>query len=310
MIVSWNWLAEYVRLDMRVGELTDRLMLAGLNHESTTEVGGDYAIDLEVTSNRPDCLGHLGVAREVAVLYDRGLREPDPRPVPDGPSVDSIASVEVRELDLCPRFTARVVEGVRVGEPPWWMRHRLATLGLARISNVVDATNYVMFECGQPLHAYDLDKLAGGRLIVRRADRGETLKAINGKTYELTSEMLVIADAARPVGLAGVMGGFDTEIGPGTTRVLVESALFDPINVRRTARALGLQSPSSYRFERPLDPERTEWAGRRCADLILKTAGGALRPGVIDVAAPSPAAPNRVPAHTSPPDHGDRDRGR
>jgi phenylalanyl-tRNA synthetase beta chain len=147
---------------------------------------------------------------------------------------------------------------------------------------VVDVTNYVMFECGQPLHAYDLSKLEGRTLIPRRARKGETLKAINGKTYELTPEMLVIADSVKPVGLGGVMGGLQTEIGPTTTDVLIEAARFDPLNVRRTSRSLGLHSDSSYRFERPFDPEATEWASRRCAELILETAGGTLHPGMID----------------------------
>jgi phenylalanyl-tRNA synthetase beta chain len=289
MIVSWNWLAQYVRLDMPVEVLTERLALAGLNHESTEEVEGDLAIDLEVTSNRPDCLSHLGVAREVGVLFGHALREPDPRPAQAGPAVEGLTSVRVEDEDLCPRFTARVVTGVKVGESPWWMRKRLETLGVRPVSNVVDVTNYVMFECGQPLHAYDLDRLAGRRLIVRRARGGEKLTAINNKVYELTPDMLAIADAERPVGLAGVMGGLDTEIGPTTADVLIEAAQFDPVSVRRTARALGLHSPSSYRFERGLDTERTEWASRRCAELILETAGGTLHPGVIDTN-PAPAA--------------------
>jgi phenylalanyl-tRNA synthetase beta chain len=283
MIVSWNWLSQYVRLDMPADALAERLALTGLNHESTEEVGGDLAIDLEVTSNRPDCLSHIGVAREVAVLYGHELREPDPRPAASGAPVETLTSVQVEEATLCPRFTARVVSGTTIGESPWWMRKRLETLGVMRISNVVDATNYVLFECGQPLHAYDLDKLEGRRLIVRKARKGETLLAINGKTYELDPEMLVIADERRPVGLAGVMGGLETEIGPGTRNVLIEAAQFDALSVRRTARALGLFSPSSYRFERPMDPERTDWASRRCAELILESAGGALHPGVIDV---------------------------
>src|SRR5437764_10217282 len=183
MIVSWNWLAEYVRLDMPVETLTERLALAGLNHESTSEVGGDLAIDLEVTSNRPDCLGHLGVAREVAVLFERRLTEPDPRPAASGPPVETRTAVAVEDSGLCPRFTARVVSGVKVGESPWWLRKRLETLGVRPISNVVDVTNYVMFECGQPLHAYDLARVDGRVLIPRRARKGESLKAINGKTY-------------------------------------------------------------------------------------------------------------------------------
>jgi phenylalanyl-tRNA synthetase beta chain len=283
MIVSWNWLAQYVTLDMPADALAERLALSGLNHEGTEEVGGDLAIDLEVTSNRADCLSHLGVAREVAVLHGRELVVPDPRPVERGEPVGALTSVEVEAPALCPLFTARVVSGVKVGESPWWMRRRLETLGVRPVSNVVDITNYVMFECGQPLHAYDLDRLSGRRLVVRAARPGETLRAINGKVYELTPEMLVIADAERPVGLAGVMGGLDTEIGDGTSNVLIEAALFDAVSVRRTARALGLHSPSSFRFERGLDPERTEWASRRCAELIVELAGGTLHPGVIAV---------------------------
>ncbi|WP_165226572.1 phenylalanine--tRNA ligase subunit beta [Aquisphaera insulae] len=287
MIVSWNWLTDYVRLDMPVEALAERLALTGLNHESTEDVGGDLAIDLEVTSNRSDCLGHVGVAREIGVVFDRPLRVPDPRPRASGPAVLSRAAVAVECPDLCPRFTARVVTGARVGESPWWLRKRLETIGVTPISNVVDVTNYVMFECGQPLHAYDLDLLQEHRLVVRRARPGETLKAINGKTYELKPEMLVIADAGRPVGLAGVMGGLETEIGDKTRNILIEAARFDAMSVRKTSRELGLFSPSSFRFERPIDPEITEWASRRCAELILETAGGTLHEGLIDVGAPS-----------------------
>jgi phenylalanyl-tRNA synthetase beta chain len=289
MIVSWNWLSQYVRLDMPVERLAERLALTGLNHESTEEVGGDLAIDLEVTSNRPDCLGHLGIAREVAVVFDRPLREPDPRPPATASRpVEALTSVAVEAPEVCPRFTARVVSGVTVKESPWWLRKRLETIGVRPISNIVDITNYVMFECGQPLHAYDLDALEGGRLVVRHARKGETLRAINGKVYELDATMLAIADAARPVGLAGVMGGLESEIGASTKNVLIEAAQFDVLSVRRTSRALGLFSPSSYRFERPLDPERTEWASRRTAELILELAGGELHPGVIDVGRPAP----------------------
>ncbi len=291
MIVSWNWLTDYLRLDIPVEALTERLALSGLNLEGIDDVGGDIAIDVEVTSNRPDCLGHIGVAREISVLYGKPLRVPDPRPSTSGPPVETRTAVAVDEPELCPRFTARVVSGVTVGESPWWMRKRLETIGVRPISNIVNVTNYVMFECGQPLHAYDLDRLAGRRLVVRRARPGEKLTAINNKVYELTPDMLAIADAERAVGLAGVMGGLDTEIGPGTANVLIEAAQFDAISVRRTSRALGLFSPSSFRFERPLDPEGTEWASRRCAELILEVAGGTVHPGVIDVGRRSPERP-------------------
>ena len=291
MIVSWNWLTDYLRLDMPVETLTERLALSGLNLESVSDVGGDLAIDLEVTSNRSDCLGHLGVAREIAVLFDRELRIPNPRPATAGPQVEELTSVTIEEAALCPRFTARIISGAKTRESPWWLRKRLETIGVRPISNIVDVTNYVMFECGQPLHAYDLDRLGEHRLVVRRAQKGETLTAINNRVYELSEEMLVIADAVRPVGLAGVMGGAETEINPKTTHVLLEAAQFDPISVRRTSRALGLFSPSSFRFERPIDPEITEWASRRASELILKVAGGTLHPGVIDVGKPRPEQP-------------------
>ncbi|QEH32865.1 Phenylalanine--tRNA ligase beta subunit [Aquisphaera giovannonii] len=287
MIVSWNWLTDYVRLDMPVEALAERLALTGLNHESTEDVGGDLAIDLEVTSNRSDCLGHIGIAREIGVVFGKALKVPDPRPRGAAPAASSRAAVAVECPELCSRFTARVVTGARVGESPWWLRKRLETIGVTPISNVVDVTNYVMFECGQPLHAYDLGLLREGRLVVRRARPGESLKAINGKTYELKPEMLVIADAERPVGLAGVMGGLETEIGEGTQDILIEAARFDAMSVRKTSRALGLFSPSSFRFERPIDPEITEWASRRCAELILATAGGTLHEGLIDMGGPS-----------------------
>jgi phenylalanyl-tRNA synthetase beta chain len=291
MIVSWNWLTDYLELDMRVEALGERLALTGLNLESISEVGGDLAIDLEVTSNRSDCLAHLGVAREIAVLFGKDRCVPDPRPATSGAAVDACTGVTILDEALCPRFTARVISGAKVGESPWWMRKRLETIGVRPISNLVDVTNYVMFECGQPLHAYDLDKLAEHRLVVRRAEKGEKLLAINNKVYDLSPEMLVIADASRAVGLGGVMGGADTEISSSTTRVLVEAAQFDPIWIRRTSRALGLFSPSSFRFERPIDPEVTDWASRRACELILKVAGGTLHPGSIDTGGRRPEKP-------------------
>ncbi len=285
MIVSWNWLSEYLRLEMPVDQLTEKLALSGLNHESTDDVGGDLAIDLEVTSNRPDCLNHLGIAREIGVLFDLPVKWHDPQPNPTKPAklVTSLTQVENLEPSLCIHFTARVVTGASVKESPWWLRKRLETLGVRPISNIVDITNYVLFESGQPLHAYDLSKLAEHRLVVRKAKAGEELVAINGKTYKLQPNMLVIADAKGPVGLAGVMGGLETEISSSSKDILIESARFESISVRNTSRELGLFSPSSHRFERPMDPEKTDWASRRCVELILDLAGGELTEGVIEL---------------------------
>jgi phenylalanyl-tRNA synthetase beta chain len=300
MIVSWNWLNEYVPLKVTPAELVERLMMAGLNHEGTEQLGNDWAIDLEVTSNRPDCLGHIGVAREAAVLFGLELKHSDadltgarklsppagvgsPRIAED---LRNYAAVDVASPDLCQRYTARVIRGAKIAPSPAALAVRLVTVGQPVINNVVDITNFVMMECGQPLHAFDFQKLSGRKIIVRRARAGEQFAAIDHKTYALDSDMCVIADAERAVALGGVMGGAETEVSPQTTDVLIEAAQFAPLSIRATARKLKLHSPSSYRFERGTDPEMVDWASRRCCELILKHAGGELIEGVIDVGAP------------------------
>jgi phenylalanyl-tRNA synthetase beta chain len=283
MIVSWNWLKEYVDLDVPVTDVERRLMLAGLNHEETQPIGDDLAIDFEVTSNRPDCLGHLGIAREAAVVFGKQLKPPAAKPAEASTPVVDLAKVTLQSAELCPRYTARVIRGVTVKPSPAWMVERLKTIGIAAINNVVDITNYVLMECGQPLHAFDLARLEGREIIVRDARPGEPFLAINHKTYELTPGICVIADRSRAVGLGGVMGGADTEVGSATRDVLIEAAEFDPISIRNAARKLNLHSDSSYRFERGLDPEGVDWASRRACELILNLAGGELAKGVIDV---------------------------
>lgn len=286
MLISWNWLKQYVLLDMPAGELERRLMMAGLNHEETNEVGGDLCINLEVTSNRPDCLGHIGIAREVAVLWDRELKLPPAQPKQGATPATDLTKVTLSDPGLCPRFTGRVVRGVKIAPSPAWLVRRLATVGVAAINNVVDITNYVLLECGQPLHAYDLAKLSGREIIVRDAELGEPFLAINHKTYTLQPGMCVIADNKRPVGLGGVMGGADTEVAATTTELFIEAAEFSPASIRQTARALSLHSDSSYRFERGIDSDNLDWASRRCCELILELAGGELAAGVIDVGHP------------------------
>ncbi len=265
--------------------------MAGLNHESSAAVGDDLAIDLEVTSNRPDCLGHLGVAREVAVLTDQPVKAPAARPPEGATPVGQLVRVRIDCPPLCPRYTARVVRGITVKDSPRWLVDRLATVGLAAVNNVVDISNYVLMECGQPLHTFDYDKLRGPEIIVRGPRPGETIEAIDHKTYALEPGMCVIADARDAVAIAGVMGGAATEVTPATTAVLVESAEFDPLAIRNTARRLNLHSESSYRFERPLDPEGIDWASRRCCELILELAGGELAGGVVDVGRRGPPRP-------------------
>lgn len=289
MLVSWDWLKQYVALDMPREQLEHRLMMSGLNHEGTEAVGDDIAIDLEVTSNRPDCLGHTGVAREIAVLYGASLRLPPAEPAESQAAVDSIAKVRIDCPELCSNYIARVIRGVKIGPSPEWMVRRLQTLGIAAINNIVDTTNYVLMECGQPLHAFDLAKLAGSEIIVRQARDKEPFVAINHRAYVLEQGMCVIADSDRPVALGGVMGGADTEVTAATTELLIESAMFDPISIRNTARRLNLHSDSSYRFERGPDPAGVDWASRRCCELILELAGGEMAAGAVDVGPPRDA---------------------
>jgi len=286
MIVSRRWLADYVPLPESTAELTRRLTLAGLNLEEFHDVTEwlsqrDVAIDLEVTSNRPDCLGHIGVAREIAVLFQQPLAIPAAAVQESSEPAASAIAVSIDCPEFCPEYHARVIQGVTIGPSPAWIQDRLKAVGINCINNVVDITNYVMLECGQPLHAFDYDRLQGRRIVVRRAAATEKIRAIDQKDYLLTDQMCVIADAQRPVAVAGVMGGLDTEISDSTVNVLVEAAAFSSMSVRATARQLRLHSPSSYRFERKVDRSRLDWASRRCCELILQTAGGTLLQGSV-----------------------------
>ncbi|QDV55648.1 phenylalanine--tRNA ligase subunit beta [Rosistilla oblonga] len=292
MLVSWNWLRRYVDLPMTEPELSERLSMTGLNHEGTEVVDGETVIDLEVTSNRGDCLGHIGVAREISVLYELPLCKPQPEPAEgSGKASDSIRVTNVFS-DACPRYTARVIRGVKVGPSPGWLVDALRAVGIGSVNNVVDITNFVLMECGQPLHAFDLAKLAGDEIVVRPARPEEEIEAIDHKTYTLDPEMCVIADRDRAVAVAGVMGGASTEVTESTTDLLIESAVFTPLSVRRTARKLKLHSPSSFRFERRVDPQGVDWASRRCCELILEIAGGTLEQGVVDTEPQLPAPTN------------------
>jgi len=289
MLVSWNWLKDYVALDLEPADVERRLTMAGLNHEGSHAVGDDLCIDLEVTSNRPDCLGHLGVAREIAVLTDGELTPPAAVPSQSSMPVTDLTKVTLDCPQLCYRYTARVIRGVKIAPSPKWLVGRLATIGLPAINNVVDITNYVLMESGQPLHAFALERLDGPEIIVREARPGEEFVAIDHKTYTLEPGMCVIADAERSVALGGVMGGAESEVAATTSNLLIESAEFDPVSIRTTARKLNLHSPSSYRFERGVDPDGVDWASRRCCDLILQLAGGEMAEGVIDVGRSPPS---------------------
>jgi len=254
----------------------------------------ETVLDIEITPNRPDCLSIIGLAREVAALLGTTVKWPDIELPEAGPPVTDRARVDVEDSDACPRYTARVLSGIRIGPSPLWMQRRLTHCGLRPINNVVDITNYVLLECGQPLHAFDQALLEEGRIVVRRAAPGEQMATLDGLDRAITSEMLLIADAARPVALAGIMGGAGSEIQPDTETVLLESAFFDPVRVRKTAKALELATESSYRFERGVDVGLVEWASRRAAGLMAAHAGAVAAPGVIDV------FPGGMPERTVP----------
>lgn len=213
MLVSWNWLKDYVPLAMTHEEAALRLMFAGLNHESTEAVADDFCIDLEITNNRPDCLGHIGIAREIGVLFNQPLKIPAAA-IKESASAKAseLTSVTVECPQLCPRYIARVIRGIKIKPSPAWLQNRLQTIGVAVINNVVDITNYVLMESGQPLHAFDFQKLKGRKIIVRQAQANEQFPAINHQTYVLDPSMCVIADAERPMALGGVMGGVDSEV--------------------------------------------------------------------------------------------------
>lgn len=250
----------------------------------------DTVLDVAITANRGDCLSILGVAREVAALTGARLRVPVPRLTEKTPSAAERIRVEIHDPDLCGRYVARVIGGVRVMPSPLWMRIRLEALGVRAINNVVDVTNYVMLERGQPLHAFDLGRIRGGVIVVRRAGVPIALRTLDEVDRLLEPDDLVIADAEGPVALAGVMGGLESAVGASTSEVLLEAAYFTPATVRRTARRLGLRSESSLRFERGVDIEAVPQAALRAADLLAKVAQGQVAAGTVDVR-PGPAAP-------------------
>jgi phenylalanyl-tRNA synthetase beta chain len=296
MKVSYNWLKEFVAITASPEEIASRLALSGTNIASLENGPHGPVIDAEITSNRPDCLGMLGIAREVAAIYRLPLKQNAPKPAESASAKASDAvSVKIDVPELCGRFTARVIRGVKVQPSPKWLKDRLEAVGTASISNVVDISNYVMLELGHPLHTFDYDLVRHHGIVVRRAKAGEKIKTLDGMDRTLDASMSVVSDGdgSRPVGIGGIMGGADTEISFSTKNVLIECAWFDPISVRRAARSLRLHTEASTRFGRGADPETAELASRRAAELILQLAGGELLSGVVDVY-PGKRAPKKI----------------
>ena len=283
MLISYNWLRELTDTKLSPQELRERLTNVGLAVDAVEERDGDYVLDVEVPSNRGDCLSHVGIARELAVIEMSRISDLKSEIRNSQGKTGDFASVEIRDPDLCPRYAARIVRSVRIAPSPEWLRKRLEVLGQRPINNVADITNYVLHELGQPLHAFDLAKLTENRIIVRRAEKDETIATLDGVERNLDKEMLVIADASRPVAVAGVMGGEDSEISNTTTDVLIESAYFNAASVRRTAKRLGLHTEASHRFERGTDPGGVLQAQKRCVAVICEIAGGAATEDALDI---------------------------
>jgi phenylalanyl-tRNA synthetase beta chain len=283
MLFSRDWLSQYVDLPDSAIEIGAQATSIGFAVESLEKVADDIVFDLEINPNRPDCMNHLGLARELAVATGRTLRRPA---IQKKPGVQSEATsdvkVEIEDVAGCPRYAAAVVRGVEVGSSPEWLVRRLEAVGVRSINNIVDLTNFVLWEYGQPLHAFDLDRLASPRIIVRRALAGELLVTLDGEKRELDPDVLVIADEREAVALAGIMGGSTTEVTEQTTNVLIESAHFAPAVVRRGAKLLGMHTDASHRFERGSDSEICLEAAWRAATLMAEMAGGELPESVVD----------------------------
>jgi phenylalanyl-tRNA synthetase beta chain len=282
MKISPHWLRDFVDLPVDYTRLADELTLAGVAVEGISGKGNNTVFEMDITTNRPDAMNHYGVAREASALYDLPLRPIEPK-LPPSQSRSEV-NIDIQEPDLCPRFTAREIRGATIKPSPPHIAGRLQLLDQRPISNAVDATNYVLWESGKPTHVFDLDLLEGRRLIIRKAQSGETLKTLDGVERQLSTDDLVVADAKKPVGLAGVMGGFDTMITERTKNILIESAWWDPVTVRRMSKRHGLHTDASHRFERGADFESTVVSTNRVAELILNS-GGTLIGDVIDVIA-------------------------
>ncbi len=286
MRILVSWLREYVNVSDAPEHLARTMSVRGFSVEGIEPLGdGDAVLDFEVTANRPDCMSVVGMAREVATAYRRPLQLTD-APAAEvgaetGTAADAVLDIHIDNADLCPRYVGAVVD-VRVEPSPSWMQARLQAAGVRPLSNIVDVTNYVLLELGQPMHAFDLTALAGGQIRVRTARPGETLRTLDGQTRALTTDMLVIADAERATAVAGVMGGADSEVTAGTTAIVLESACFDALSVRRTSKALGLKTEASMRFERGADPNLPLVAMTRALALLESMGTGHLRGIVVD----------------------------
>jgi len=285
MIFSYNWLQSFFKKKLpRPEKLAELLTLHSFEVKEVEKAGRDFVLDIDILPNRgPDCFSHIGVARECCAVLNSKLKTLILKPIEDKKlKAGDFISVEVRDIKACPRYTARVITDVKVNFSPQWIKERLKVCGLRPINNIVDITNYVMLETGQPLHAFDGQKLEGKKIIVRFAKKGEKIITLDGEKYELDNDILVIADAKKPVAIAGIKGGKSPEINRKTRTVVIESANFNPRVIRRGSKKIDLKTDASLRFEHGIDPNLTELAINRAAFLIQKIAGGKIVQGLVD----------------------------
>lgn len=285
MKISYNWLREYVQTDLSAKDLAERLTRVGLAVDAVQPHEDDFVLDFDLTTNRPDALSHFGMAREAAVIAGTKAFAPDAALVDLNDHINGLVQIVIEAGALCHRYAGRLIRGVKIGPSPEWLVKRLEAVGQRSINNVVDVTNFVLQELGHPLHAFDYDTLKGRKIVVRLPKPGETLTTLDGVERKLAPDMLMICDAERPVAVAGVMGGAETEISEASVNVFLESAWFAPTSVRQTARALDLHTEAAKRFERGADFEAVRFALDRCAKLIAEVAGGEIVSGVADVIA-------------------------
>jgi len=294
MRISYNWLKEYIDIKIKPEELADNLTMAGLEVTSLAKVNNDVIFEMEITPNRPDWLSIIGIAKEVSAVLSKkiNIKRSAYFVSAKDETGNKKTTVELYDEDLCPLYTARIIESVQIGPSPKWLRDRIESMGLRSINNVVDITNFCLFELGQPLHAFDFDKLSKNTLIVRRAKNEESIELIDGSSKTLTTDNLVIADNDKPIAVAGIMGAKNTEVTEKTKNILLESAYFNPLSVRRTSRKIGISSESSYRFERGVYIENVFRAQDRATLLIRDICGG--KPSKLIIKGKSQAQKNTI----------------
>ncbi len=281
MKISLDWIKDFVDIDLPLAKLVDKLDMIGLMVEEWEEKGSDIILDIETYANRPDTLGHLGVAREMAAALNLKLKKQKWPLTEIQEATSELCEVKIYEPDLCPRYCGIVVQDVHVGTSPEWLRKRIEAVGLSPINNVVDVTNYVLFSTSHPIHAFDLEKLSGRKIIIRRAKEGEGIRTLEEEDVSLSSEMLVIADEDKPVAIAGVIGGLESSVQEDTQDIFIESAYFNPVSIRKTSKKTGISTDASYRFERGADVSFPPQAALMAASLMSQFGGKASK-GILD----------------------------